>query len=138
MGLRRLRALVAALAAARGAGAVSGAGKATAPGPCGRAGPGPAACGAGGGRADAALQAWGLWADSVRERAEQRLAVTTWTISACSADPEYGQALDAGGVLRRGAARGLEAALARWRAGFAGCATSRFTPSLIAPRLREE
>jgi len=46
----------------------------------------------------AALQAWGLWADSVRERAEQRLAVTDLDDQRVLSDPEYGQALDAGRV----------------------------------------
>jgi len=66
----------------------------------------------------AALQAWGLWADSVRERAEQRLAVTDLDDRRVLSDPEYGQALDAGGVFAE-ALRAAEAAL-RWRAGFAG------------------
>jgi hypothetical protein len=46
----------------------------------------------------AALRAWGLWADSVRERAEQRLAVADLDDQRVLSDPEYGQALDAGGV----------------------------------------
>jgi hypothetical protein len=46
----------------------------------------------------AALQAWGLWAGSVRERAGQRLAVTDLDDPRVLSDPEYGQALDAGGV----------------------------------------
>jgi hypothetical protein len=61
----------------------------------------------------AALRAWGLWADSVRERAEQRLAVTDLDDQRVLADPEYGQALDAGGVL----AEALRAAEAVLRAG---------------------
>jgi hypothetical protein len=66
----------------------------------------------------AALQAWGLWADSVRERAEQRLAVTDMDDQRVLSDPEYGQALDAGGVFAE-ALRAAEAVL-RWRAGLAG------------------
>jgi hypothetical protein len=61
----------------------------------------------------AAMQAWGLWADSVRERAEQRLAVTDLEDRRVLADPEYGQALDAGGVF----AAALRAAQAARRAG---------------------
>ncbi len=61
----------------------------------------------------AALQAWGLWADSVRERAEQRLAVTDLDDQRVFSDPEYGQALDAGGVF----AEALRAAEAVLRAG---------------------
>ena len=61
----------------------------------------------------AALQAWGLWADSVRERAEQRLAVTDLEDERVLSDPEYGQALDAGGVF----AQALRAAQAVLRAG---------------------
>ena len=58
----------------------------------------------------AAVQAWGLWADSVRERAEQRLAVTDLDDQRVLADPEYGQALDAGGVFAA-ALRAAEAVL---------------------------
>lgn len=61
----------------------------------------------------AALRAWGLWADSVRERAEQRLAVTDLDDQRVLSDPEYGQALDAGGVF----AEALRAAEAVLRAG---------------------
>ena len=61
----------------------------------------------------AAVRAWGLWADSVRERAEQRLAVTDLDDQRVLSDPEYGQALDAGGVF----AEALRAAEAVLRAG---------------------
>lgn len=64
----------------------------------------------------AALQAWGLWADSVRERAERRLAVTDLDDQRVLGDPEYGQALDAGGVF----AEALRAAEAVLRAGVPG------------------
>ena len=60
--------------------------------------------------------AWGLWADSVRERAEQRLAVTDLDDPRVLSDPEYGQALDAGGVI----AEALRAAGAVLRAGVPG------------------
>jgi len=60
-----------------------------------------------------ALQAWGLWADSVRERTEQRLAVTDLDDPRVLGDLEYGQALDAGGVF----AEALRAAGAAVRAG---------------------
>ena len=58
----------------------------------------------------AAVQAWGLWADRVRERAEQRLAVTGLDDQRVLSDPEYGQALDAGGVFTE-ALRAAEAVL---------------------------
>jgi len=61
----------------------------------------------------AAFQAWGLWADSVRERAEQRLAVTDLDDQRVLGDPEYGQALDAGSVF----AEALRAAEALLRVG---------------------
>ena len=51
----------------------------------------------------AARQAWGLWADSVRERAEQRLAVTDLGFAVLG-DPEYGQALDGGQCFDQAAA----------------------------------
>ena len=99
-------------------------------GPCGRAGPGPAACGAGGSRADGGLQAWGVWAESVRERAEQRLGVTDLEDPRVRCDPEYAQALDAGGCSRRRGPRPRRrCALVRAGNG------NRFTPFLIAPRL---
>jgi hypothetical protein len=58
----------------------------------------------------AALQAWALWADSVRECAEQRLAVTDLDDQRVLSDLEYGQALDAGGLFAR-ALRAAEAVL---------------------------
>ena len=58
----------------------------------------------------AALQAWALWADSVRERAEQRLAVADLEDERVLSDPEYGRALDAGGVFAA-ALRAAEAVL---------------------------
>ena len=61
----------------------------------------------------AAVQAWGLWADTVRERAEQRLAVADLDDQRVLGDAEYGQALDAGGVLFEA----LRAAQAVLRAG---------------------
>ena len=64
----------------------------------------------------AALQAWGLWAGSVRERGERRLAVTDLDDPRVLSDPEYGQALDAGGVI----AEALRAAGAVLRAGVPG------------------
>lgn len=44
---------------------------------------------------EAACRAWGVWADEVRERAEQRLGTGPCDPRAWS-DPEYGAALDAG------------------------------------------
>ena len=67
----------------------------------------------------AAVRAWGLWADSVRERAEQRLPVTDLDDPRVLSDPEYGRALDAGGVL----AEALRAAEAVLRAGVPGTHT---------------
>ena len=62
----------------------------------------------------AAVQAWGLWANSVRERAEQRLAVTDLDDQRVLADPEYGQALDAGGVFAGGRGGGGGSGEDRW------------------------
>ena len=58
---------------------------------------------------EAAVGAWGLWADEVRERAERRLGAgpcdrRVW------GDPEYARALDAGGPFVE-AARAVAAAL---------------------------
>ena len=57
----------------RGAGAVSRAGKATAPSGAGELGRARLHAERAVAELTAALRAWGLWADSVRERAEQRL-----------------------------------------------------------------
>jgi len=59
----------------------------------------------------AARQAWGCWADGVRERAEQRLGVACLDPRAAG-DAEYGRALDAGAEF----ARALAAAEALLRA----------------------
>ena len=119
-----------------GAGAVSRAGKATAPGRAGELGRARLHAERAVAELTAAVQAWGVWADSVRERAEQRLAVTDLDDQRVLGDPEYGQALDGGGVRapRRCAAAGRGCGLCRSCRAHA----SRFTPSLIAPRLREE
>jgi len=61
----------------------------------------------------AAREAWGVWADIVRERAEQRLAVADLDDQRVLSDPEYRQALDAGRVF----AEALRAAEAVLRAG---------------------
>ena len=58
---------------------------------------------------EAAVGAWGLWADEVREQAERRLGTgpgdrRVW------GDPEYARALDAGGLFIE-AARAVAAAL---------------------------
>ena len=47
------------------------------------------------GEAEAACRAWGVRADEVRERAEQRLGIGPCEAGACS-DPEYAAVLDAG------------------------------------------
>jgi hypothetical protein len=64
---------------------------------------------AAGAELEAAVGAWGLWADEVRERAERRLGAgpcdrRVW------GDPEYARALDAGGPFIE-AARAVAAAL---------------------------
>jgi hypothetical protein len=89
---------------------VSRAGKVTAPGGAGELGRARAHAERAVAELTAAVQAWGLWADSVRERAEQRLAVTDLEDQRVLADPEYGRALDAGGVFAA-ALRAAEAAL---------------------------
>jgi len=89
---------------------VSRAGKATAPGGAGELGRARLHAERAVAELTAALQAWALWADSVRERAEQRLAVTDLEDERVLSDPEYGRALDAGGVFA-GALRAAEAVL---------------------------
>ncbi len=44
---------------------------------------------------EAACRAWGVWADEVRERAEQRLGAGPADPRVCC-EPEYARALDAG------------------------------------------
>ncbi len=44
---------------------------------------------------EAACRAWGMWADEVRERAEQRLGTGPADPRVCC-EPEYARALDAG------------------------------------------
>ena len=95
---------------------MSRAGKATAPGRAGDLGRARLHAQRAVAELTAALQAWGLWADGVRERAEQRLAVTDLDDPRVLRDPEYGRALDAGGVL----AEALRAAEAVLRAGVPG------------------
>jgi len=53
----------------------------------------------------AAFQAWGLWADSVRERAEQRLAVTDLDDQRVLSDPNTGRPWMRGQYLLRRCAR---------------------------------
>jgi hypothetical protein len=67
------------------------------------------------GEAEAACRAWGVWADEVRERAEQRLGIGPCEAGACS-DPEYAAALDAGGSFIE-AARVMAALLAACQSG---------------------
>ena len=69
---------------------------------------------------EAAVVAWGLWADEVRERAERRLGAGPGDLRVWG-DPEYARALDAGGPFieaARVAATALEpgrrAAAVRW------------------------
>jgi hypothetical protein len=92
---------------------VSGAGKAAVAGGAGELGRARLHAGRAVAELTAALQAWGLWADSVRQRAEQRLGVTDLDDQRVLSDLEYGQALDAGGVF----AAALRAARAAGSAG---------------------
>jgi len=65
---------------------------------------------------EAACRAWGVWADEVRERAEQRLGTGPADPRVCC-EPEYARALDAGRPFTEGAraaARGLRGS---WEAG---------------------
>ena len=100
---------------------MSRAGKAMAPGGAGELGRARAHAERAVAELTAAVQAWGLWADGVRERAEQRLAVTDLDDQRVLADPEYGQALDAGGVF----AAALRAAETALRAGMPGLPGTR-------------
>jgi hypothetical protein len=71
---------------------------------------------------EAACRAWGVWADDVRERAEERLGTGPGDPRVCS-DPEYARALDAGGPFieaARVAATALERAGCKMPAGLAG------------------
>jgi hypothetical protein len=58
----------------------------------------------------AARQAWGVWADGVRQLAEQRLGVTDLTDQRVIDDPGYARALDMGAVYAE-AVRAAEVAL---------------------------
>jgi hypothetical protein len=59
---------------------------------------------------EAACRAWGVWADEVRERAEQRLGTGPGDPRVCC-EPEYARALDAGRPFTEaGAGRGCGAA----------------------------
>jgi hypothetical protein len=69
---------------------------------------------------EAACRAWGLWADEVRERAEQRLGTGPGD-PRVRCEPEYARALDAGRPFT-GAARAAAAALRASCAGAGGCA----------------
>jgi hypothetical protein len=71
---------------------------------------------------EAACRAWGVWADEVREQAEQRLGSGPCDPRVCS-DPEYARALDAGGPFieaARVAATALERAGCEMPAGLPG------------------
>jgi hypothetical protein len=95
---------------------VSRAGKVTAPGGAGELGRARLHAERAVAELTAALQAWGLGAGSVRARAEQGLAGQARGDPRVLSDPEYGRALDAGGVL----AEALRAAEAVLRAGVPG------------------
>jgi len=58
----------------------------------------------------AARQAWGCWADGIRQRAEQRLGITDLADQHVMDDPEYAWALDLGGPYIE-AVNAVEAAL---------------------------
>ena len=71
---------------------------------------------------EAAVGAWGLWADEVRERAERRLGAGPGDLRVWG-DPEYARALDAGGPFieaARVAATALERAGCEMPASLAG------------------
>ena len=71
---------------------------------------------------EAAVGAWGLWADEVRERAERRLGAGPGDLRVWG-DPEYARALDAGGPFieaARVAATALERASCEMPASLAG------------------
>jgi len=68
---------------------------------------------------EAACRAWGVWADEVRERAEQRLGTGPGDARVCC-EPEYARALDAGRPFTE-AARAAAVAL-RASCAAAGCA----------------
>jgi len=72
---------------------------------------------AAGAELEAACRAWGLWADEVRERAEQRLGTGPADPRVCR-DLEYARALDAGRPFLEAARVAAEAL----RAAGPGCA----------------
>ena len=94
---------------------------------------------------EAACRAWGVWADEVRERAEQRLGTGPADPRVCC-DPEYARALDAGQAVHRGGAgrgggaagrlRGCGRVRRSWRCGPGD--GNRFTSFLIAANEPEE
>ena len=69
---------------------------------------------------EAACGAWGVWADEVRERAEQRLGAGPGDPRVCC-EPEYARALDAGRPFTE-AARAAAVALRASCAAAGGCA----------------
>ena len=88
---------------------------------------------------EAACRAWGVWADEVRERAEQRLGTGPADPRVCR-EPEYARALDAGRPFTE-AARAAAVALRASCEAAGACAASwprgpgngnRFTSFLIA------
>jgi hypothetical protein len=94
---------------------------------------------------EAACRAWGVWADEVRERAEQRLGTGPADPRVCC-DLEYARALDAGRPFTEAARAAAVALRASCEAagGFAGpwpCGPgngNRFTSFLIAANESEE
>jgi len=64
----------------------------------------------------AARQAWGVWADGIREQAEQRLGVSDLRDARVMDDLEYARALDMGAPYI-GAVNAAEAALKAARSG---------------------
>jgi hypothetical protein len=69
---------------------------------------------------EAACRAWGVWADEVRERAEQRLGTGPADPRVCC-EPEYARALDAGRPFTE-AAQAAAVALQASCAAADGCA----------------
>jgi len=93
---------------------------------------------------EAACRAWGVWADEVRERAEQRLGTGPADPRVCG-EPEYARAVEAGRPFTE-AARAAAAALRASGEAAGGCAGpgrgpgngNRFTSFLIAANEPEE
>jgi hypothetical protein len=76
---------------------------------------------------EAACRAWGVWADEVRERAEQRLGTGPADPRVCG-DLEYGRALDAGRPFTEAAHAAAAALRASCGAAGGGAGPGRAAP----------